>query len=656
MAFSSKSLTGAYGLALERARFVALVLTILVALLWGAVSCFPDHDSGFVFDSGRFNADTLYEAVQMLFAEGSADTPVHWVLEILRVVAPGLLMLLALFTFLSAFATRARLAWMRWFRRPLMAILGRSENLVVIIGLGFKGLERAKSALEERNCSVVVLERDDANDGIIEVQGRGGIVWIGDAMNRSDLRVILWKRPTKVWVMTGDSRINLIVVNEIRNLLIDSGSMAPFFGKPPRVDIYACVNGFNDRRDAASLRPLNADTDNIWTHAFNHEESVAAWVVHKYPVREDADGVPRVLVVGLGSLGRALVRELMLVCHFPQSRKGLQQLSSSSAQQIDAAMLKRLGLPEIVAVDVAESALKLLLDELPFLREDGARGRVEGIAPFIATRLHREDAQQWVFEDYCQKIRDGSRFTHVFIALGAEVRNVALASRIWAWEKMLLDDRVEPPWIIPMIYDPEASEWDAIQNARTRVQPLLIEKAYSNEALKWDNSLREMGERVNEVYAKLFSVAAPKKWTDLLEHDRRSSLAQARYIFNRWFDPERAVWNPTNLAEIDNEAECEHRRWCAFQMVENIASVNEMNLPGYGRSVDLVSDRPSRVSLQSDKLRKWARVHADLQPFDKMNKMNRSKDYAFVMQHDFIKTGVGNPVGAEVIENFRSDS
>lgn len=56
--------------------------------------------------------------------------------------------------------------------------------------------------------------------------------------------------------------------------------------------------------------------------------------------------------------------------------------------------------------------------------------------------------------------------------------------------------------------------------------------------------------------------------------------------------------------------------------------------------------------MQTDKLRKWARVHAELLPFENVS---RSKECAFIMQHEFIKTGTGDPAGPEVLERFRSE-
>jgi hypothetical protein len=652
---SPHSRSGAYGLALKRARLVALTLGGFVALLWAAVACFPAPDSGFTLEKERFNADTLYQAVQLLFANGSTEMPTHQVVQVLRLVAPAVLTLLALLTFLSAFATRSRLAWLRWVRRPLSAILGRRDDLVVIIGLGYKGLERAKAALSSGSSSVVVLESDESNAGIVEVQSRGGLVWVGNAMNRKDLRTVFWKRPRKVWIMTGDSRSNLIVLNEVRRVLLDSRPGFKWSDKG-RVDIYACVKEFDERRDASSLHPLNADTEDVWTHVFNHEETVAAWVVHKHPVRTDAGGVPRVLVIGLGLLGRAVIRELMLVCHFPESRRNLHRLACLSAERADAATLQQLGLPEIVAVDSAQTAHASLIEELPFLRDDGGRGRGHGVLPFIASRLHLEDAQQWVFEDYRERIRAGARFTHVFIALGSEVRNVAVATRLWAWEKTISGAGTEPPWIVPILYEPEAREWDSIQDARSRLRPLVVEDAYAEGALQWDENVREMGQRINKVYDALYPSGTPKDWTSLLEHDRRSSLAQARYVFNRWYEQpgekQQAGWSHIDPSQFDDEAECEHRRWCAFQLVENVGAA-ESGLPGYGLQVQLVSDDSSRTAPQRDRLRKWARVHNELLPFDRVN---QDKDLAFVLQHPYIKTEIGSPVGLEDLRRSRNGS
>jgi len=503
----------------------------------------------------------------------------------------------------------------------------------------------------------VVIEPDEDNPRIVQAESEGAQVWIGDGRSSTDLKTAAWKRPARIWIMTGDSRRNLLILDMVRKVFEKA--------RESRIDVHALVSEFQERRDAMRLKTLNQDRNDCWTHIFNQEEAFAEWLIRKNPVRPINTQPPRILLVGLGPLGRAIHRELLLMCHYPDARE-----------------LEPDRMPEIVMVDSAD-VFKVLEAELPFLREANS---IAGVTPFAREEHLHEDAQAWVFKHYRDNVRKGSAFTHVFICMGSEVRNLALAERILGWEKLLL---APEPRIVPIVYDDEAVDWSDLgvgEESAGLIHPFKVSSIYTHEALNWRNKiLHDMAKRINLVYTltnehlnrrdklsawtdtvKAFSeegnllreqleMKSPfldEKWQELSEDKRRSSFAQARYLFNRFRFEEADVnsappdlwrYTPTEptaegLERLNLEARCEHRRWAAFMLVENFGGVPLQDL---AKDFESWKDRCNEKipSDKGSKLREFARVNLNLVPFDDLQDEYKLIDLLFVAVQDWIVKG-----------------
>lgn len=607
---------GVFGKRLASAKRILLALMACLIALWVAAYLFEEGSDGPL--TAQKVSTAAYLVVQMLFASAPVEPPPHPVLQGLRLFAPALLPLFGLLAFMSALRVRLALWSRRFFLAPLQELLPMSlrRELVVIIGLGEKGIERAMNALNQETAHVVVLELDEENLAISALESRGATVWVGDGTSAADLRTVFWTRPSKVWVMTGDSGRNLLMLDVIRKLLEESGGADGL----RRVEIHARVQRFQDRRDIGSLYPLNHDSPRVWTNVFDHEEEVVSWLVHRHPVRKLNERMPRVLIMGLGGLGRAIARELMVLCHFPGHE-----------------------LPEVVMVDRLDSAYRELEDELPYLRRS-----LPGVSPFIDCRFHCCDAQSLVLQEYRNQIRGVVSFTHVFIGLGTETANISLAERLWGWEQ-LIDPTSVPAHIVPMIYDASATDWLAVDESRggtntlpPRISPYLLADAHAGEAEAWRESLAQMARRIHDVYVFSADRQSPatdrdRIWTEMLEHDRRSNLAQARYVFNRWYQGD-GRWADIPIERLEDEAECEHRRWNAFQLVENVGLVERVN----GLYADRITLRGADAKPE---LRKWVKVHRDIIPFSELDQLDREKadyDRRFVLNQRYVRAAEGS--------------
>jgi len=648
---------GVYGRRIQLARNAFLLFLFLSAGLWCVVE-FETNGTSCTAVESTSNAH-VYLVVQMLFANGDAPCTSGPILQWLRLVAPWILPLLGLYAVVSSLRVRLSFFWKSAFYRH--------RDLVLVIGLGQKGMEMVRAECSRqpeewwpKRTDVVVIEPDEDNPRIVQAESEGAQVWIGDGRSSTDLKTVAWKRPARIWIMTGDSRRNLLILDMVRKVFEKA--------RESRIDVHALVSEFQERRDAMRLKTLNQDRNDCWTHIFNQEEAFAEWLIRKNPVRPINTQPPRILLVGLGPLGRAIHRELLLMCHYPDARE-----------------LEPDRMPEIVMVDSAD-VFKVLEAELPFLREANS---IAGVTPFAREEHLHEDAQAWVFKHYRDNVRKGSAFTHVFICMGSEVRNLALAERILGWEKLLL---APEPRIVPIVYDDEAVAWSDLgvgEESAGLIHPFKVSSIYTQEALDWRNKiLHKMAKRIHLVYnltgehlnrsdkssvwiervkaiseegkllreqlmqQDLVSTKQDDEWQKLYEDNRRSSLAQARYLFNRFgceeVDVEStplASWRSTpteptakGVERLDLEARCEHRRWIAFMLVENFGGV-----PIQDPASDFQTWRErcdeKFPNDKGSKLRDFARVNPNLVPFDDLQDKFKCIDLLFVAVQDWIVEG-----------------
>jgi hypothetical protein len=167
-----------------------------------------------IYFGGRFDQnpglrEVLQIAVKWLYADGDfALQSQPWYLVFLNLLAPFILPVLGVFAFVDSLRLRVWLALRRFF-----SFLG-SRNLVVIAGLGDKGFEILQSACHDGH-DVIVIEQDPENTYIREAQALGAIVWIGDASTETDVNTACWRRPRRIWIMTGSTDVNLVILDQV---------------------------------------------------------------------------------------------------------------------------------------------------------------------------------------------------------------------------------------------------------------------------------------------------------------------------------------------------------------------------------------------------------------------------------------------------------
>jgi hypothetical protein len=558
-------------------------------------------------------SSAAYLTTQMIFANGDVTATCHPLLQVLRLLVSWTLPVLGLLALMRSVRIRILL----WLRQKFRFF--SNTDLVLVIGLGAKGfeiLQSEKLLKDEKKVSLAVLELSTDNTYISSAENLGADVWIGDGLSPIDLSVICWKRPSKIWIMTSDSILNLKILDQVGSIYKHKEHPSP-----ERLNVYANIEEPALLREASAIGSLNQDEDNYWTHLVNLEESSAAWLIKNHPLQIQNDRLPRVLIVGLGRSGRAILKEILLMCHFPDSADYVGKKTFQELDQMSAADVAKLNLPEVVVIDVDVEAKDKLLEELPFLNR-----YIQGVSPFMSIKFRNKNANNLTFHEYLL-VRDEVPFTHVFIAIGDEIKNFTFAEKVYSWEMINSSNPI--PHIVPFFYDQNVVSWNSVGRAKnlnaSGISPYFCFDTFSSDALKWFELIRETAEKINRAHK------ADSRWSEISEFDRRSSEATARFAFNRDVKlSESEVGSSYNSrAESSSDevnSEIEHRRWNAFMLSENIAVIDG----SYESRINLKEKTQSGVCIE---LRKIAKVHHNILNYLKINEETKDKDRNIISYH-----------------------
>ena len=568
-------------------------------------------------------SSAAYLTTQMMFANGDVTSTCHPLLQILRLFVSWTLPVLGLLALMRSLQIRIWLGL-----RKIHARFLSTSDLVLVIGLGTKGFEILQSERvikDNKSVFLAVLELNAYNKYISDAENLGAEVWVGNGLSSIDLSVICWKRPSKIWIMTSDSILNLKILDQVSSCFKADKSSK-------RLDVYAHIADPLLLREASSIGLLNQDKENYWTHLINLEESAAAWLIRNHPLKVQGGRLPRILIVGLGKLGRAILKEVLLMSHFPGSSDKVGKFRLEHLEKMSAKEVADLNLPEVVVIDFDVEAKVKLLEELPFLNR-----YIHGVAPFASIKFRHLDANNLTLNDFAG-LRDAVPFTHVFIAMGNEIKNFTFAEKVYAWEKILHVDHFTE--IVPFVYDRTVMDWNELgQKSKTHgaaISPFLGLDAYSSKALKWFENVRLMAEGVNAAYLEVKTTE--QNWTHITEFDRRSSAAHARYLFNRWLklnDNDSEIdWKASpnsSSQEFELECEVEHRRWNAFMLTENVSEIDaQLDTP-------LLEHKEDKRSGGSIRLRKVAKVNKDIIHYESLTEATKKQDQKIVESHTKIK-------------------
>lgn len=349
-------------IALRRIRWTAVTLIVMgiVAAGLGYVGL-REHCAS--TGQQKSALDIAYLTIQLFFLEsGAVDGSIGLKLQIARFLAPLTTAYAVLQAIASLFTVQLQLGWL-WFR----------GGHVVICGLGRKGARLVEQLRKDR-WRVVVIEHDPDNDDLAYCRAQGAVTLIGAANEEWTLRRSYVHRANSVIVVTGDDGANIETAVHTHRLNARRASTR----KPLRCIVH--VREPRLRNLIQDHRLYHDSQDQFELELFNVLEVAARSMLREPPVLlrlgSDAAWPPRLLVVGMGRLGEALLRRVLKDWHidYPATEDRLR-VTVVDARAAECESQFRLRYPHLgtnadlrfVALDVhsAEFARGAFMDESP---------------------------------------------------------------------------------------------------------------------------------------------------------------------------------------------------------------------------------------------------------------------------------------------------
>lgn len=269
-------------------RWPAVGVATILALCLGHIG-FAKHY--FLIGNPRSFSDALYLSLQLFtFKSGFIDPPVPWELEVARLLAPAMAAYAAISALAAVFREHFQLLRLRFWR-----------DHVVLCGLGEKGFALSKGLLD-RGDRVVIIERDVSNPFIGRCRGPRVIVLVGDATDPEMLRRAGVESAKRLVSVCREDGTNAEVGIKARALTGDrSGGPVP--ATVHIVDVELC-RMLRNAMEAGMTGAVKVDFFNVY-------EAGARSMFREWPPFSEGGSFrgypPRMIVVGVGSLGRNLV-------------------------------------------------------------------------------------------------------------------------------------------------------------------------------------------------------------------------------------------------------------------------------------------------------------------------------------------------------------
>jgi len=261
----------------------------IFALIIGYIG-FSRHSA--TVGDGSTGWDIFYRTIQLIvFESGNVEGSLPWQLELARFLLPAVAGYAAIQALLAIFRDQWQLFKLRFVK-----------NHVVVCGLGERGL-RLTQEFFDHGYRVVVIEEDEENPLIDPCRIQGAVVLVGDATDRSLLRKAKVHKAKYLIAVCADDGDNAEIALNARDLVRSRKGRA-LTAFIHIIDLELC-NLFSGRAFAA------AEGVTFRLEFFNVLERGARLMLREYsPFEgevESGDRQPRMLIVGLGKMGRSLI-------------------------------------------------------------------------------------------------------------------------------------------------------------------------------------------------------------------------------------------------------------------------------------------------------------------------------------------------------------
>jgi len=256
--------------------------------------------------------DILYSTLRLFSLESSpSNAPAaHWAISVAHLSAVC-----------SVFFTIGLAAFIGikdWFKSNVSARFYR--NHYIVVGLNAESYFLTLDLLKNKK-KVIVVEVNPTNPLSLDVKAKGAIVIVGDGSTFSVLlRAEILKAKALV-AMTGDDLTNLASLQAVME--------SP---EKPELQCYVGIdNVINyklfEPKAFYSIQNIKKLSSGLYLNIFNLKEQAAIELVQNMGIGDKVDTVSNdslpinILIAGFDGIGEAVLRELLLMCHFCNQKK-----------------------------------------------------------------------------------------------------------------------------------------------------------------------------------------------------------------------------------------------------------------------------------------------------------------------------------------------
>ncbi len=272
--------------ALQNLKWPTVMAIWILSIILGYIGFYKFYEA----EGTHFtNFDLLYRSLQLIALEaGAVKGIVPWQLNIARFLMPALAAYAAIQALLAIFSKQWQMFMIRFYK-----------NHVVICGLGERGYRLAKD-FSLHGFRVVVIEGTKDNSLVEQCRGFGAVVLFGDATNAALLRRAGIQKAKYLVAVCADDGTNAEIALKARDIVRSrKGPDLTVFVHMIDLELCNLLRGWELAAEARSFR----------LEFFNVHERGARLMLATYATvgTPTLNGHPRMLLVGLGKLGRSLL-------------------------------------------------------------------------------------------------------------------------------------------------------------------------------------------------------------------------------------------------------------------------------------------------------------------------------------------------------------
>ncbi|MDP1797494.1 MAG: NAD-binding protein [Planctomycetaceae bacterium] len=277
-----------------------------------------------------------YRTVQLLILNSGTEEPDNVALAIARVLAAITFVVLT-----AAVATKV------FHESTQLPVRMMRTGHTVICGLGQIGVQLLEdlhaAGLSRR---VVVIERDEQNFGLDQARRMGADIVLRDASRSEALREARAHCAKTVFIVTGDDGTNLEIAAELAEILQPQPRVRHRQGRvvPLRIGLH-----LQDVKLAEAFRALSCTFPakslldlSIFSVARTSATHVATKQLWPYAPKS-SDEVAHFVILGFGTMGRALAVTLARLGHFPNLKRNRFTIADQDYARLAREFLSRFG-------------------------------------------------------------------------------------------------------------------------------------------------------------------------------------------------------------------------------------------------------------------------------------------------------------------------